>query len=100
MNDYTIKQIALMIAASCLEKSIVDELNGKGTITDEQKMAFNKQVSDGIYTFLLYMLNKPPQEYSALLEELAKKYPEDWPLPEIDTRVASLTAQLPYTGSP
>lgn len=96
MNDYTVKQIALMIAANCLEKGIVNELNGKGTITDEQKMVFNKQVADGIYTFLLYMLNKPPKEYSALLEELAKNYPENWPLPEVDAHVAGLVAQTTH----
>ncbi|WP_211828988.1 hypothetical protein [Kistimonas asteriae] len=101
MNEDTVKQLALIIAANCLENGIVDELHGKGTITDEQKQAFNKQVGDRIYTFLLYLLNKPSQQYSALLEALAQKYPEDWSLPELDTHfteIAGKAVQMPHNG--
>lgn len=101
MNEYTVKQLALIIVANCLENGMVNELHGKGVITDEQEIAFNKQVTDRIYTFLLYLLNKPEQQYSALLTELAKKYPDKWPLPELDAEFSAIVKkadQVPYNG--
>ena len=93
MNEDIVKQVALIITANCLENSVVDTLHDKGVITDEQVRAFNKQVGDRLYTFLLYLLNKPSQQYSALLEALAQKYPGNWPLPELDAHFAEIVSK-------
>ncbi|PJE80460.1 hypothetical protein CI610_00543 [invertebrate metagenome] len=83
MNEQTVKKLALIIAANCTRDSMLDECQENGQLNQEQVQAFNKQMTDRIYTFLTYLLNKPASEYSVMMEALAKHYPESWPMPEI-----------------
>ncbi len=83
MNEESLKKMALVIAASCLSVDDNSEYSLKSDLADSQQQ-FNKQVSDRIYTFLLYLLNKPSNEYSSLMTELAKKLPADWVMPDLD----------------
>ncbi|MCY4329439.1 MAG: hypothetical protein OXC48_05085 [Endozoicomonadaceae bacterium] len=90
MDENTVKKMALVVAASCLMKE-----PGDPKTVSEISSQLNKQVSDRLYTFLLYLLNKPSNEYSALMNELTKNYPEDWNFPELDpkfTQIANQTA--------
>ena len=84
MNEDNVKRLALIIAANCMNKSVIEKCHNDKQITDEQLTAFNKQMSDKIYTFLTYLLNKPANEYSVMMEAMAKNYPETWPLPSLD----------------
>ena len=88
MDENTVKKLALIITANCLRNTPVEKLNTSGTMSQEDLKQLQKAMSDRMYTFLLYLLSKPAQEYSALMEELSRHYPADWPLPELD---ASLT---------
>lgn len=88
MDENTVKKLALIITANCLRNTPVEKLNTSGAMTQEDLKQLQKTMSDRMYTFLLYLLSKPAQEYSALMEELSRHYPADWPLPELD---ASLT---------
>lgn len=92
MNEETVKKMALVIAANCLFQDNKETDPMLSASQDHQKK-FNKQVSDRLYTFLLYLLNKPSNEYSSLMTELAKKYPEDWPLPDLDPSFMQIVNQ-------
>ena len=85
MNEQTVKKLSLIIAANCTRQSIIEESCSQGKISQDDFNSFNKQMSDKIYTFLTYLLNKPADEYSVMIEELSKNYPETWALPELDT---------------
>ena len=83
MDDPTIKKLALIIAANCIKDSTVEKI--RSSLSDEEQKKFHQLISNRIYTFLLYLLTKPAQEYVIFMEELAKNYPNDWPAPELDS---------------
>ena len=84
MDENTVKKLALIIAANCLRNTPVENTAAGSSFTEEDLKALRKSMSDRLYTFLLFLLNKPASEYSALMEELSRFYPADWPLPELD----------------
>ena len=83
MNEETIKKMALMVAANCLTSDNIQP-------TSEQ---LKKQVTDRLYTFLLYLLNKPSGEYTSLISGLTNKCPEDWPWPDLDQSFLNIARQ-------
>ena len=83
MNDENIKKLALIISANCVRQSTIEDCKKNGQLNDTQFNQINKELSDRIYTFLTYLLNKPAQEYSVMMEAMAKNYPDDWATPEI-----------------
>ena len=87
MTEDNVKRLALIIAANCINKSIIETSNNNKEITDDQMTAFNKQLSDKIYTFLSYLLTKTPSEYSLMMDAMTKNYPENWPLPCLDEQL-------------
>ncbi|MDP0590281.1 MAG: hypothetical protein QS748_14270 [Candidatus Endonucleobacter bathymodioli] len=87
MNEDNIKKLTIIIAANCVNDSILEECHSNKQITDKQLSLFKKQISDRIYTFLTYLLNKPANEYSVVMENLAKTYPENWPIPDLDQQL-------------
>ncbi len=83
MDEQNIKKLALIISANCIRESTIEECKKNGQINDAQLNTFNKEMTDRIYTFLTYLLSKPAQEYSVMMEAMAKNYPESWPMPEL-----------------
>ena len=82
MNDQTIKKLALIVAANCTRNTELEQ--GQGIVPDELVNSFNRQMSNKLYTFFTYLLNKPVDEYSVMMEALAKHFPENWEMPELD----------------
>ncbi len=94
MDDNTVKKLALIITANCLLDTPVENKTGApGPLSETELKVLRKSMSDRLYTFLLYLLDKPASEYSALMEELSRNYPADWPMPELDSK---LTPNLHY----
>lgn len=91
MDENTVKKMALVIAANCLMND-----SGEAKTTNDLSPQLNKQVANRLYTFLLYLLNKPSNEYSSLMNELAKNYPKDWDLPELDTKFTEIANQAAH----
>ena len=88
MDDNTVKKLALIITANCLRDTPVETKTGPRAFSEADLNILRKSMSDRLYTFLLYLLNnKPASEYSALMEELARNYPADWPMPELDSKL-------------
>ena len=94
MDENTVKKLALIITANCLQNSHVEPKGAPPVFSETELKLFRKTMSDRLYTFLFYLLNKPADEYSALMQELSRNYPADWPAPELDTTLAS-QAEVP-----
>ncbi|MDP0562437.1 MAG: hypothetical protein QS721_08985 [Candidatus Endonucleobacter sp. (ex Gigantidas childressi)] len=90
MNEDNIKKLTIIIAANCVNDSVLEECHNNKQITDTQLTLFKKQISDRVYTFLTYLLNKPADEYSVLMENLVKTYPENWPIPNLDPQLIKI----------
>ncbi|WP_263080604.1 hypothetical protein [Endozoicomonas sp. Mp262] len=93
MNEDTVKKLALIISANCIKESVIEQCHTNNKISDKELNAFNQQMSDKIYTFLTYLLNKPANEYTVMMEAMAKNYPTAWPLPNLDTSFLNQTKQ-------
>ena len=93
MNEETVKKLALIITANCTRDSILQDSLETGTFSQTQFNDFNKQMSDRIYTFLTFLLNKPAEEYSVMMSELAKHFPEDWSMPDLEQSFMQLVDQ-------
>lgn len=83
MNDESIQKLALIISANCVRQSTIEECKKNGQLNDAQLNQISKELSDRIYTFLTYLLSKPAQEYSVMMEAMSKNFPDDWAMPEI-----------------
>ena len=90
MDENTVRKLALIITANCLRNTPVEKMNSSGSLSEDELKKFRKTMSDRLYTFLLYLLNKPASEYTALMEELSRHYPADWPLPELDNSLTQV----------
>ena len=84
MDEQNIKKLALIISANCIRQSTIEECKKNGQINDTQLTQINKEMSDRLYTFLTYLLSKPAQEYSVMMEAMAEHYPENWAMPELN----------------
>ena len=96
MNEDTVKKMALVVAANCFEQDSGPLANA----SDDEKKAFNQQISNRLYTFFLYLLSKPSNEYSALMSELTRNYTGDWPLPSLDAnflKIANNAAHMNHS---
>ncbi|MET4693074.1 hypothetical protein [Endozoicomonas lisbonensis] len=98
MNDQTVKKLALIIAANCTRESELDESLKQGKLSQEQLNSFNQQMSNKLYTFLTYLLNKPADEYSVMMEALAKHFPENWETPELDQSFMKYSSQNQHSS--
>lgn len=97
MEEQNIKKLALILSANCIRQSTIEECQKKGQIDPQQLNQINKEMSDRIYTFLTYLLQKPADEYSVMMEAMAKHYPESWEQPELSQIILQ---QQPQTSVP
>ncbi|WP_419833277.1 hypothetical protein [Endozoicomonas atrinae] len=93
MEEQNIKKLALIISANCIRQSTIEECQKKGQISDQQVNQINKEMSDRIFTFLTYLLQKPADEYTVMMEAMAKHYPENWEQPELSQLILQQQAQ-------
>ncbi|CAM3456483.1 hypothetical protein [Parendozoicomonas haliclonae] len=95
MDDNTVRKLALVITANCLRDTPVENVAANRPLNEAELQTLRKSMSDRLYTFLLYLLNKPASEYSALMDELSKHYPADWPMPELDQALTKGVGNTP-----
>jgi len=84
VNEETLKQLTTILTSHCLKGTVIEELTIDGALTLKKRKQFNKELSDKLYTFLLYFFNKSPDEYSKLVQKMGDQFPSDWELPDID----------------
>lgn len=87
MTEENIKKLALIIAANCMNGSIIQACHQQKNISDTELTTFNHQLSDRIYTFLIYLLSKPSNEYAFMMEAMLENYPENWDQPVLDQQL-------------
>ena len=99
MEDQNIKKLALILSANCIRQSTIEECHKNGQINDHQLSQFSKEMSDRLYTFLTYLLQRPAEEYTVMMEALAKHYPESWDQPELSRIILQQQSQVPPSAS-
>ena len=90
-----LSELALRMALHCVRNTVIENYHAADKITDEEMMAFNKEVVNNLYTFLQLILNPKYKE----LQEVALfpktgfpiYYPaEGWDDPKLDDKLIAI----------
>jgi hypothetical protein len=79
-----LKQVALLMTVNCVRNTVIEEFHSRGSLSQSDMKAFNKEVANKIYTWQHFNLNGTPEEQEALFKFAGMFYPSDWDKPELD----------------
>lgn len=83
MDQKTLQDMALIMAVTCVRKTIIEDYHADGKISDPEMAAFNKQVANKLFTFLTHLFGRSDDSQD-FLEMLSAFYPADWDKPKLD----------------
>jgi hypothetical protein len=86
MKKTDIKRLALIMTVNCVRNTVIEDYHSQGKLTQEEMMAFNKDVANKIYTFLEYLFTKSPEDQQAFLSAMSINYPTNWDQPKLDPK--------------
>ncbi len=87
VSDAYIKRLALLMAVNCVRNTIIEDYHARGSLSQGDMKAFNKEVANKLYTFLRYLFKGTDEEREALLEAASLAYPSEWDNPVIDASI-------------
>ena len=87
ISDADVKRLALVMAVNCVRNTVIEGYHARGSLSQEDMKAFNKEVANKLYTFLRFMFKGTEEEQEALLEATGLMYPSGWDKPVIDTSI-------------
>lgn len=90
MDAKALKKLALIMTVNCVRNTVIEEYHADGKLTDDEMMAFNKEVSNKIYTFLNYMFLKNSEINAEFMVAMSMYYPRDWDQPHLDRDFTSV----------
>ena len=88
MDDTTLRHIALMMTVNCVRNTIIEDYHADGKLSDDEMMAFNKDVHNKIYTFLKNWLGSKGDDLAGFFEAMSLLLPSDWDKAKIDTELS------------
>lgn len=83
MDAKVIQHMALLMSVNCVRKTVLDDFRESGKLSDDDIDQFMGEVTDKLYTFLTYLLDRSEEDKQVFLEVMNTSYPEDWRTPEI-----------------
>ena len=79
------------MAVNCVRSTIIEEYHAKRSLSDADMMAFNKEVGNKQYTFLVYVSG---DDRDAFLSGMELFHSHDWNAPEIEESFAESAIAL------
>lgn len=83
MDPKVIQHMALLMSVNCVRKTALDDYVEKGKLTSGEIKVLMEEVSDKLYTFLTYLLERSEDDKRLFLELMNRAYPDGWKQPEI-----------------
>ncbi|GAB1264434.1 hypothetical protein NBRC116493_12780 [Aurantivibrio infirmus] len=83
MDAQVIQHMALLMSVNCVRKTVLDDYVSDGRLTEEELQSLITEVTDKLYTFLTYLLDKSESEKQVFLEVMNSSYPHEWAQPII-----------------
>ena len=100
MKRGEVKSLALLMAVNCVRNTVIENYHSEGKLTQDEMKHFNKEVSDKLYTFLEYMINKPLVDWEALQTAMQWMYPTNWDEPKLDQDLVKAASFVKKKGNP
>jgi hypothetical protein len=88
--DDGIRDLALRMAVSCVRNTVIEKYHARGSISNSEMKAFNKEVANNLYAFLYYMLRGTAEERDALFEAARDMHPHNWDRPRLTPKWSSV----------
>ena len=92
-QDY-LQELALLMAVNCVRNTVIEDYHGRegpGSLSDADMMAFNKEVVNKLYTFLVCLFG---DEREAFLKGVGLWHPHNWDAPQFDESFAESSIAL------
>jgi hypothetical protein len=80
----SLQDVALGITHLCVRNTVIEQYHADGKLTDAEMKEFNKEVANKLYTALLLLTSRDPEESEATFSLFASHRPYNWDPPEID----------------
>lgn len=87
MDDEMLRVIALMMAVNCVRNTIIEDYHADDKLSDDEMMAFNKDVHNKIYTFLKYWFGSKGKDLEDFFQAMSMLLPLDWDQAQIDAEL-------------
>ena len=89
LRDRSIKQLAILMTLTCVRNTVIEEYHARGSLSQKDMKAFNKEVADKIYTWLYVYYRGSVKDKINLLRLATFSGEPDWDIPELDEGYAS-----------
>ena len=99
MRQADLKRLALLMAVNCVRNTVIEDYHAEGKLNDSEMKAFNQEVVNKIYTFLIFLLTKPVVDREAFLGAMGMMYPSNWDQPKIDRDFADVVKMIKKRGN-
>ena len=84
-NNKALQDLALIVTVNCVRNTVIEDYHARGSLSQEDMKAFNKQVANNIYTFLVYAFDRPGDEFEKWVSVMGMfYYPHNWDTPEFN----------------
>jgi hypothetical protein len=83
-SEKFLKHLALMMAVNCVRNTVIEDYHADGKLDQSEMKAFNQEVANKLYTFLMFLMERPSAERDVFLAAAALFFPHDWDEPELD----------------
>ena len=83
MDVKVIQHMALLMSVNCVRKTVLDDYFSNGQISEAELNGLIGEVTDKLFTFLTYLLDRSELDKQTFLEVMNNSYPHDWPEPKL-----------------
>ncbi|MGQ9425745.1 hypothetical protein ACXYTJ_08760 [Gilvimarinus sp. F26214L] len=83
MDTRVIQHMALLMSVNCVRKTVLDDFQAQGKLSEAELQRFMEEATDKLYTFLSYLLKESEEEKQLFLEVMNSSYPSGWKEPEL-----------------
>ena len=81
----SLQRLALLMTVHCVRNTVIENYHANGQLPDKDMKAFNKEVSNRLYTVLLVLFHpKYGHMRSDYLQSLEYAFPYNWDMPRIE----------------
>jgi hypothetical protein len=90
-----LKDIALLAAVNCVRNTVIETYHAQGKIDNAEMEAFNREVTDKLYTFLCHLLGAYGDEAAEEFFQGAwLTYPKEWAKPKMNQAWSKAMGEL------
>lgn len=83
LGEY-VKPLALMMSVICVRNTVIEDYHARGSLSQDDMKAFNQEVANKIYTFLVFLMDRPEVERDRFIDMAVMFFPSNWDEPHLD----------------